>query len=93
MMVAPDQVRLNNDGEVTLVVLHDSGKLKTLCVFPSIFKGEHVKHTEIFSVLKGREISVKFDRPVALQIDGETVLDVSEYRVSVGVAAKELANA
>ncbi len=93
MMVAPDQDRLNGDREVTLVVLHDSGKLKTLCVFPSIFKGEHVKHEEIFSILKGREISVKFDRPVALQIDGETVLDVSEYRVSADVPAKKLSNA
>ncbi len=93
MMVAPGQDRLNADREVTLVVLHDSGKLKTLCVFPSIFKGEHVKHTDIFTVLKGREISVRFDRPVALQIDGETVLDVSEYRVTSGVPAKELANA
>ena len=93
MMITPDQDRLNESREVSLAIFYGSGKLKTLCVFPSIFKGEHVKHTDIFTVLKGREISVKFDRPVALQIDGETVLDVSEYRVSAGVPAKELANA
>ena len=91
MMVAPEQDRLAADKELSLVVLHDSGKLKTLCVFPSIFKGEHIKHTDIFTVLKGREITVRFDRPVALQIDGETVLDVSEYKVSANVPAKELA--
>lgn len=88
MMVAPDQDRLDPSNEQTLVVLHGSGKLKTLMIFPSIFKGEHVKHKDIFSVFKGHEISVKFDRPVALQIDGETVLDVTEYSVSAKVLAK-----
>ena len=91
MMVTPDQDRLNPSGELSVCVLHESGKLKTLCVFPSIFKGEHIKHTDIVTVLKGREITVRFDRPVALQIDGETVLDVSEYKVSANVPAKELA--
>ena len=56
-----------------------SGKLKTLMVFPSIFKGEHVKHTEMCQVLTGREITVEFDQPTALQIDGETILGVTQY--------------
>ena len=73
------------------MVLHDSGKLKTLSVFPSRFKGEHIKHEDIFTLIRGHEIHVKFDRPVALQIDGETVLGVSEYTVSSKVPAKELA--
>jgi len=90
MMVTPEQDRLNSDREVTVGVFHGSGKLKTLCVFPSIFKGEHVKHEDIFTMLRGREVTIKFDRPVALQIDGETVLDVSEYSVTAGVPAKEL---
>ena len=88
MMVAPDQDRLNPTNEQTVVVLHETGKLKTLLVFPSIFKGQHLKHTEAFTVLKGHEITVRFDRPVALQIDGETVLNVSEYSVSASVPAK-----
>ncbi len=89
MMVTPDQDRLNPTRELSVCVLHESGKLKTLCVFPSIFKGEHVKHKEIFTMLRGHEITVKFDRPVALQIDGETVLGVTEYSVCSGVPAKE----
>lgn len=80
MMPTPDQQRLG-DGRVSLMVLYGSGKLKTLMVFPSIFKGEHVKHTEVVSVMKGREITVTFDRPCALQIDGETILDVTSYTV------------
>ena len=71
--------------------MHGSGKLKTLMVFPSIFKGEHIKHTEMVAVHTGKEISVTFDRPTALQIDGETVLNVSTYKVSAG--KKVLVNA
>ncbi|MBO7197120.1 MAG: diacylglycerol kinase family protein [Clostridia bacterium] len=80
MIPTPDQDRLG-DGSVSCMVLHRSGKLKTLMVFPSIFKGEHVKHTEMVSVLKGNNVTVTFDRPCALQIDGETVLDVQSYTV------------
>ena len=89
MMVAPDQDRLNSGREVTFCTLHGSSSLKTLMVFPSIFKGEHVKHEKLFTSIRGHEITVKFDRPVALQIDGETVLNVSEYSVSAGVPAKD----
>lgn len=84
MMIAPAQDRLNADSSVSVVVFHCPLKLKTLIVFPSIFKGEHVKHKEMVDILTGHEITVKFDRPTALQIDGETVLGVTEYSVSAG---------
>ncbi len=87
MMVAPAQDRLNTAREQSVVVMYGSGKLKTLIVFPSIFKGEHVKHGEMVEVLTGHEITVKFDRPCALQIDGETILNVTEYSVSSRVPA------
>lgn len=87
MEVAPAQDRLNAAHEQSVVVMYGSGKLKTLIVFPSIFKGEHVKHTEMVEVLTGHEITVKFDRPCALQIDGETILGVTEYTVTSKVPA------
>ena len=82
MMIAPQQDRLNDDGSVSLMVMRCRSKLKTLIVFPTIFKGAHVKHTEIVDVFCGHDILVKFDRPTALQIDGETVLGVIEYSVT-----------
>lgn len=90
MQVAPRQDRMNPDKTVTVVIMYGSGKLKTLMVFPSIFKGEHVKHTEMVAVHTGKEISVSFDRPTALQVDGETFLNVTNYRVSAtaGVPAE-----
>ena len=39
-------------------------------------------------LITGKDIKVEFDRPVALQIDGETILNVSSYHA---VAAKKLA--
>ena len=79
MMPAPEQDRLSPDGLLTLTVMHCGSKLKALCVFPSLFKGTHVKHKNVVSIHQGREITVEFDRPTPLQIDGETILNVSSY--------------
>ena len=89
MFVTPDQDRFDPEGKVSAAVLHNSGALKTLMVFPSIFKGEHVKHTEMVEIRTGHEITVEFDRPTALQIDGETVLGVTSYTVKTGKTANK----
>ena len=79
MMVAPAQDRKGDT--LSCVVYRASNKFQALIVFPSIFKGEHIKKEKMVKVFTGKEITVKFDRPCALQIDGETVLGVSEYTV------------
>lgn len=80
MMAAPAQQRNNEDGKISLMLIHKSGKIGTLCVFPSIFKGKHINHTKCVTVLEGYDITVRFDRPATVQIDGEVVYNVSEYR-------------
>lgn len=85
MIPAPEQDRFF--GELSLMIFHGAGRLRTLCVFPSIFKGEHVKHENMVAVYRGREITVEFDRPTPLQIDGETILDVTKYTAKVAVCA------
>lgn len=79
MMAAPKQNRLNPEKTLSLMVFHSGGRLKTLMAFPSIFKGEHLKYRKMVDILEGREICVEFSRPVALQIDGETLLGVTGY--------------
>ena len=79
MIPTPEQNRYNEDGTLSLMVFHGSSKLKTLMIFPSIFKGEHVKNTKYVTVITGKEITVQFDRPTSLQIDGETLLEVTKY--------------
>ena len=92
MMCAPGQDRLNPDGTVSLMVMRCRSKFRTLLLFPSIFKGKHVKATQIVSVFKGHDIRVRFDRPTALQIDGEVFSGVTEYTVTTAVAEKRKAS-
>ncbi|MBR2464947.1 MAG: hypothetical protein IKB41_05925, partial [Clostridia bacterium] len=63
-----------------------AGRIHTLLVFPSVSKGGHIKHKSLAAEHQGKRISVEFDRPVALQIDGETVLGVTKYEVTVDPA-------
>ena len=79
MDCAPAQDRLNPERKLSLVIFRGRSKLATLMVFPSIFKGEHVKHTKRVTVLEGYDIHVEFDVPCAIQVDGETTLNVSSY--------------
>ena len=80
MMATPDQDRTADDGKLSVLIFHGSGRLRTLMVFPSIFKGEHIKHEKMVTVLSGYDITVAYDAPAALQIDGETVSGVTGYR-------------
>lgn len=77
MNPAPQQKR--GSDTLSLMVFHDSSKLRTLMIFPSIFKGTIEKYKKYVSVFPGREITVTFDAPRPLQIDGETVENVISY--------------
>ena len=80
MMPTPAQDRLNPEHKLSTMVFYGHGKLKTLMIFPNIFKGTHVNDKKV-EVFTGKDITVKFDRPTPLQIDGETVSNVTEYTV------------
>ena len=63
MIPTPAQRRLNPDGTISTMVMYGKGKLKTLTVFPSIFKGAHIRHNEMVEMLTGHHIHVEFDLP------------------------------
>lgn len=77
MIATPEQNRFS--GNLSLMVFHGAGILRTLRVFPSIFKGKHIKHKDMVAIHTGKEITVEFDRPTPVQIDGETILNVTKY--------------
>jgi len=79
MMAAPAQDRLDPEGSLSVMLFHGKGRLATLMAFPSIFKGEHVKKTNLVAIHVGKSIQVTFDSPAAVQIDGETILGVTSY--------------
>ena len=76
MMPCPQQDRESDD--ISCCVIHSTNTLQTLIIFPSIFKGEHVKHESKVRAFKGKEIKVEFDKPQDVQIDGETIRGVTE---------------
>lgn len=83
MMVAPNQNRDDESNKVTVVALFKRSRLLTLMRFPSIFEGKHVLKKDWIYVAEGKNVTVTFDIPCALQIDGETIKDVLTYSVEV----------
>lgn len=83
MKVTPNQDR--GSGVLSTMVFHDAGKLYALCRFPTIFSGKHIKYKRKIKVFTGKSISVEFSNPSALQIDGETVMNVKSYSARIGV--------
>ena len=83
MMVTPMQNRLAPDHTVTLMVAHDLSRLKILYLFPRIFKGNHTNQPDTIDFIEAHETTVEFDIPCALQIDGDTITNVSSYTVKI----------
>lgn len=81
LMMGADQDRLNPDHEVTVIVYSGKSRFLALCKFPTVIFGKHPIFKKTVFLMKGHEVTVKYDKPKALQIDGETFLNVSEYSV------------
>lgn len=76
MMPCPSQDRESD--LISCCLIHDTSALKTLMIFPSLFKGEHIKHTKKVDVLCGKDITVEYDIPQDVQIDGETLRGITK---------------
>ena len=85
-MPTPNQKREDRTDHVSVGIIHHSGRIHTLLIFPSVAKGQHLKYKSLAAEHQGRHITVEFDRPVALQIDGETILNVTKYEVTIDPA-------
>lgn len=77
LMIAPNQDR--NDDKLTMVCVCGCTRIGALLIFNGIFKGAHVKHKKIVKILKCNKVEVTFDRPIAMQIDGEIIENVTRY--------------
>lgn len=87
MMPTPKQDRKGND--ISCCVVHSTSALQTLILFPSLFKGEHVKKEKKVEVMSGKEIKVVFDKSQDVQIDGEIIRDVYEISARKFSSVKE----
>ena len=70
MKIAPDQDRLAPDGKLSFIIAHDLSRARIATIFPEIFKGTHLRHEKYIKLVKCDEVTVRFDRPYAVQIDG-----------------------
>ena len=81
MMPTPNQDRLNSDHHVSVLIMFNSRIINTFMAFPGFFKGTHLNHHNICKAFTGHEVRVVADRPIMVQIDGETIPDVTEYSI------------
>ncbi len=87
MMPTPKQDRKGAD--ISCCVVHSTNAIQTLILFPSLFKGEHIKKEKKVEVMSGKEIKVVFDKPQDVQIDGEIIRDVYEISARKFSSVKE----
>jgi len=78
-MLAPVQER--SADHLTFITAHDVSRLRLLTILPTALSGKHIKFTKYIDCIEGKSISVEFDRPTTLQIDGETLNNVLNFSV------------
>lgn len=73
-----------DDGYLHLCLVKDISNLKALFLFPSIFKGEHLKYEKYVEIYKAKNILIKTKGEFYLNIDGDLILtnDVAEFKIS-----------
>ncbi|MGM0396129.1 MAG: diacylglycerol/lipid kinase family protein [Bacillota bacterium] len=78
-----------DDDMLNVCIVKDISNLKILFLFPSIFKGEHVKYTKHVEFFNGRDIKVTLRGKHLLNIDGD-LFDVENEVVEFSLSEKKL---
>lgn len=86
--IAPHQDRKNPEHTVTNVVIHNISRVHGLLIFLKVVGGKGDRYPKHIDYRVGHHIVVEFDRPTALQIDGETVRNVLRYEVQTAEPKK-----
>jgi diacylglycerol kinase family enzyme len=82
IMAAPEQSRTSEEKTLSLTILKTKSKISALFYFPTLYKGKHTKLKKVSTILTGKDITVEFDVPSPLQIDGDVFSGVTEYTVT-----------
>lgn len=70
MMIAP--YAEPDDGWLDVIIAGDLGRIETLGVLPSLYRGGHLRHPKVHS-LRVRRLTVQAERPVSYHADGEVL--------------------
>lgn len=79
MKVTPMQNRLNKDRTLTFAIYAEGNRLEIAANFITVFNGSHINNPKMH-FFTGHDITVEFDRPTTLNIDGEPIFNVLKYR-------------
>lgn len=60
-----------SDGYLHLCMVKDVGNLLILFLFPSIFKGSHIKYKRYVSIYKAKKIKIRSRKNIYFNLDGE----------------------
>lgn len=61
-----------DDGYLHICIVSGIGKIRTLFLFPTIFKGNHINYNKYVKIYKARNIRVKSKKEIFLNIDGDS---------------------
>jgi YegS/Rv2252/BmrU family lipid kinase len=70
MLVAPDADL--HDGQLDVVLIRATSRLRYLRTLPTVFKGQHVHHPMV-DVKRGAEVHVATDHPFTVYADGDPI--------------------
>lgn len=74
MNMAPDADL--TDGLLDLVTIGEVGKLRFLSALPRVFRGTHVRRSEIVSTRRVRSIEISASRPFTVYADGDPLTEL-----------------
>lgn len=74
MNLAPDADL--TDGLLDLVTIGDVGKFRFLRAMPGVFRGTHVRRSDVVSMRKVRTIEISASRPFTLYADGDPLTEL-----------------
>lgn len=81
VLIAEKQNRENR--KLTLVVAHVKGRIRTLLALNKVNKGKSEKMKNQIMRYVTNSVTIKFSIPHALQIDGEVIENVTEYKAYI----------
>ena len=76
MKMTPKAKRL--DDMIDICIIHKLSKFSLIMCFPLIYLGKHTIKRKAVTILSGKEISIKCDTGMYMQVDGEDYQDVKE---------------
>ena len=82
MMIAPNQDRSNEDGTLSLVVLHNAKKWRAFRILKSLYRERDRSGCRKLDILCGCDITVRLSKPANIHLDGNTLFNVDGYHAT-----------